>query len=135
MTQDFQQFGAMNGNLVPQPDSANYSMKPRELWCFGLQSDVAKEWSYLFNKSGMPAAGSKVAAETSVEEGVIIVRSQSCPWSSSNINYTNRCLSSDPVRFQRILDDAFSSDARRVDRYILCTFWRVVNLPRVESVD
>ncbi|KAG0554161.1 hypothetical protein KC19_12G068300 [Ceratodon purpureus] len=116
MAQDFQQFGsAMSGNLVPQMDSSTYSMKPRGLWCFGLQSDVAKEWSYLLNKSGMPAAGSKVAAETSVEGGVVIVRSQLCPWSSSNVNHTNRCSATDPIRFQRLLDDAFPSDARRLD--------------------
>jgi hypothetical protein len=116
MAQDFQQFGsAMNVNLVPQMDSSNCSMKPRGLWCFGLQSDVAKELSYLLNKSGM--SESKVAAETSVEGGVVIVRSQLCPWSSSNVNYTNRCSASDPIRFQRLLDDAFSSDhTRRVDR-------------------
>lgn len=117
MTQDFQEFGAMNDHdsLL---EYSNYAMKPRGLsWCFGLQSDVAKEWSLLLNKSGMPAAGSKVAAESSVEGGVVIVRGQLCPWSSSNVNHTNRCAAVDPVRFQRILEDAFSSEnARRVDR-------------------
>lgn len=120
MAQDFEQFGAMNNHesLGPQLDSCNYSMKSRGAisWCFGLQSDVAKEWSLLLKKSGMPAAGSKVAAESSVEEGVVIVRGQLCPWSRSNVNHTNQCGAVDPIRFQRILEDAFSSDARRVDR-------------------
>lgn len=119
MSQDFQQFGAMS-DQESLLDSSNYVMKPRGglSWCYGLQSDVAKEWSLLLNKSGMPAAGSKVAAESSVEGGVVIVRGQMCPWSRSNVNFTNRCAAVDPVRYQRILDEAFSSDgARRVDRY------------------
>jgi len=116
MAEDFQQFGAMNDH-ASLLDSSNYAVKPRGLsWCFGLQSDVAREWSLLLNKSGMPAAGSKVAAESSVEGGVVIVRGQLCPWSRSNVNHTNRCAAVDPIRFQRILEDAFSSDARRFDR-------------------
>lgn len=113
MAQDFQQYELLSGGLVPQIDS-NYGMsKLRGLWCYGIQSDVAKEWSFLLNKNGMPAAESKLAAEASVEGGLVVVRSQLCPWSSMNVNNTNRIAATDPISFQRILEVALSSDTGR----------------------
>lgn len=116
MAQDFQQFGPLDGGLVSQVDLSNYAMKPRVL-CFGIQSEVAKELSFVLNKNGMSTAGSKLAAETSVEGGMVVVRSQLCPWSSMNINNTNRIAVTDPLSFQGMLEVALSSDARRPARH------------------
>uniref|UniRef100_A0A7I4FGK0 C2H2-type domain-containing protein n=1 Tax=Physcomitrium patens TaxID=3218 RepID=A0A7I4FGK0_PHYPA len=119
MAQDFQQIETMNrAAVLPQiEDPYNFLTQPASRglsWCFGLQSDVAKEWSYLVNKSGTHAAGSKVAAETCVEGGIVVVRSLSCPWSSTNVQDTYRSADSDLILFHRILDDAFPSDCRQV---------------------
>lgn len=120
MAQDFQQYELLNGGLVgAQVDSSIYgpSSKPRGLqWCYGIESDVAKEWSLQLNKNGVQE--SKLAAEASVEGGLVVVRSQSCPWSRMNLNNTNRIAATDPICFQRILEDALSpSSGRRPGRY------------------
>lgn len=120
MAQDFQQYGLFN-NGAGLVDSSNYVMKqqqqpqqqPRGLWCYGIQSDVAKEWSFLLNRNGMTATGSKLAAEAAVEGGAVVVRSQLCPWSSTNVGNTNGFAATDPVIFQRILDVALSAETRR----------------------
>ncbi|KAG0623760.1 hypothetical protein M758_3G199700 [Ceratodon purpureus] len=107
MAQDFQQYGLLSEGLVPQLDSSNYGMsRSRGLWCYGIQSDVAKEWSFQLNKNGMPAAESKLASEASIEGGQVVVRSQSCPWSTMNVNSTNQIAATDLIYFQSIIDDA-----------------------------
>jgi len=116
MAQDFQQYGSIN-NAAGLVDSSNYAMKqqqqPRGLWCYGIQSDVAKEWSFLLNRNGMTVTGSKLAAEAAIEGGAVVVRSQLCPWSSTNVGNTNGIAATDPMIFQRILDVALSAETRR----------------------
>lgn len=119
MAQDFQQFGLMNGAgvSVSPVDSSNYAMKqPRGLWCYGIQSDVAKDWSFMLNRNGISATGSKLAVDVAVEGGAVVVRSHLCPWSSTNVANTNGIAATDPIIFQRILDVALSADTRRPGR-------------------
>ena len=128
MAQDFEQFGVVGHghggagagggvSLPPHIDhSSDFGAKPRELWCFGLQSDLVRECSFLLNKNGLLGWGSKPAAETSVECGVLVVRSQLCPWASSNVEMTDRIATTDPTRYQRLLEDALSPDVRRSSR-------------------
>lgn len=120
MAQDFQQYGLMNNQVVDytmkQHQQQQPVVQPRGLWCYGIQSDLAKEWSFLLNRNGLMEAGSKLAAEAAVEEGAVVVRSQFCPWSSTNATSTNGIAATDPIIFQRILDSAFSVDSRRPGR-------------------
>ncbi|XP_024357380.1 uncharacterized protein [Physcomitrium patens] len=113
----------MNGLKLVLPqveDSYSYLMKAASQalpWCSGLRSEVAKKWQFMLNKFGTQAeAGCKDTAEIFAEGGVLVVRSQSCPWSSANIHHTNQCIASDASQFYHILENSFYCDTTHADR-------------------
>ncbi len=111
--------------------SSTFAVKPSSrgqqlLWCPGIQSDAASAreyysvheelWSKNNNNHHNGGWAQSIAAsscikpemEMGVEGGVLVVRSQACPWSRLNLDSTNRFAATDPLRYHKLLADAFS---------------------------
>ncbi|KAH8966819.1 hypothetical protein BDL97_03G046800 [Sphagnum fallax] len=110
--------------------SSTFAVKPSSrgqqlLWCPGIQSDAASAREYysvheeLWSKNNNHHNGGwaqsiaassciKPEMEMGVEGGVLVVRSQACPWSRLNLDSTNRFAATDPLRYHKLLVDAFS---------------------------